>query len=415
MGLLDPLLRKVLHIAGVALPERGKWDIVSGATAVDNPTTKTTEITIASGGTEAEVDWTPPTATADESAISVNKYVTATNATPFAAHTFTHADETFASYTATVVARSDDGLHGEWDLRASYESTGGTFSVVRTPTSTDETDAGPPGGWAAVFDRSGSSVRVWLTLDTGVRANVITDAQIVSLVSTPAVFDISTLALSLWLEADFTASPWTSTASAGLSGARTATEATNPPAVGTLLGGKNAASFDGTNDVLTVNALIESDLFGVGGIGTVFGLIKVDNANLGAGSGSAYSDFVLLAGQGGYVAVACYTSAMSFLVYDSAARKVNVACTHNGTTWLPFAMRFDGTDMQVRVGSTGVFADNTIACTGMGDMTSAVKIGYSPSGSPFPGEIRELGTSKLAWSDADFDNVLSRWTSDYSL
>jgi hypothetical protein len=53
MGLLDPLLRKVLHIAGVALPERGKWDIVSGATAVDNPITKVTEITIAGGGATA--------------------------------------------------------------------------------------------------------------------------------------------------------------------------------------------------------------------------------------------------------------------------------------------------------------------------------------------------------------------------
>lgn len=50
MGLLDPLLRKVLHIAGVALPERGKWDIVSGATGVDNPITKTTEITITASG-----------------------------------------------------------------------------------------------------------------------------------------------------------------------------------------------------------------------------------------------------------------------------------------------------------------------------------------------------------------------------
>ena len=27
MGLLDPLLRKVLHIAGVALPQRGKWAV----------------------------------------------------------------------------------------------------------------------------------------------------------------------------------------------------------------------------------------------------------------------------------------------------------------------------------------------------------------------------------------------------
>ncbi len=49
MGLLDPLLRKVLQIAGVSLPERMRWNIVSGATAVDNESTKTTDITITGG------------------------------------------------------------------------------------------------------------------------------------------------------------------------------------------------------------------------------------------------------------------------------------------------------------------------------------------------------------------------------
>lgn len=50
MSLLDVLLRKVLQIGGTPLVERANWNIVSGATAVDNPVTKATDITITGGG-----------------------------------------------------------------------------------------------------------------------------------------------------------------------------------------------------------------------------------------------------------------------------------------------------------------------------------------------------------------------------
>lgn len=50
MSLLDVLLRKVLQVAGVPLVERASWNIVSGATAVDNPVTKATDITITGSG-----------------------------------------------------------------------------------------------------------------------------------------------------------------------------------------------------------------------------------------------------------------------------------------------------------------------------------------------------------------------------
>ncbi len=49
MGLLDVLLRKVIRIAGTEMPERKYWNFVSGATAVDNPATGATDITIAGG------------------------------------------------------------------------------------------------------------------------------------------------------------------------------------------------------------------------------------------------------------------------------------------------------------------------------------------------------------------------------
>lgn len=50
MGFLDPLLRKIIQIAGVSLTERAKLNFVSGATAVDNPATGATDVTIVGGG-----------------------------------------------------------------------------------------------------------------------------------------------------------------------------------------------------------------------------------------------------------------------------------------------------------------------------------------------------------------------------
>ncbi len=53
MSYLDALLRKTLQIAGVSLTERRYWNIVSGATAVDNPITKALDITIEGSGGES--------------------------------------------------------------------------------------------------------------------------------------------------------------------------------------------------------------------------------------------------------------------------------------------------------------------------------------------------------------------------
>ncbi len=46
MSYLDVLLRKVIQIGGVSLTERRLWNFVSGATAVDNPSTGATDITV---------------------------------------------------------------------------------------------------------------------------------------------------------------------------------------------------------------------------------------------------------------------------------------------------------------------------------------------------------------------------------
>jgi len=77
-----------------------------------------------------------------------------------------------------------------------------------------------------------------------------------------AVFDPATLNLSLWERGSFSASPWTSIASAGASNGRTMSEGTNPPSVGTTLNGYAPADFDGTNDKLTLNTIFLDSILG---------------------------------------------------------------------------------------------------------------------------------------------------------
>ncbi len=60
--MLDTLLRKVLQIAGVPLTERSNWNIVRGASAIDNTITKATDITIDGESTSVavtayDIDW----------------------------------------------------------------------------------------------------------------------------------------------------------------------------------------------------------------------------------------------------------------------------------------------------------------------------------------------------------------------
>jgi hypothetical protein len=94
--------------------------------------------------------------------------------------------------------------------------------------------------------------------------------------------------LGLWVRGSYTASPWTGVASAGTSSTNNLSEATNPPTVGESAQ-YSAALFDGTNDLLTGDAL--SDFFTTANlsIGLMFKVAAVaaDNA---LNSGELVSD-----------------------------------------------------------------------------------------------------------------------------
>lgn len=124
------------------------------------------------------------------------------------------------------------------------------------------------------------------------------------------------LSLSRWLRAQYTASPWVDRASAGTSGGRSISEATNPPAQGTaLVGVLTPASFDGTNDKflddqLFLDGYITASQWWVGL------LVKVDTAAPPAVA--AYDDEAIISDNNGGWLVAITTLGVRAVNYDGA-------------------------------------------------------------------------------------------------
>jgi hypothetical protein len=361
--------------------------------------------------TISPLDWAPSTG-ADTHAPSQLTETTTTDATVTTAASFTQAAETAADYSATVIGRSTAGDHFRLDLRAAYSNTAGTFTTLDTPSTTAALSTTNPSGWAAVFDQSGTAVRVRVTGAAGktVRWSVLANAQVIANTVTVTVFDPATLNASLWLKPTYTASPWTSTASAGASGGRSASEATNPPTTATALNGKVGALFNGTNQLLTAS-IIESSAF-TASAGSVSILYKA-NSGLSAAGSNALNDAGLLQGTGGYFGIGVNSTGVSVRLDDGASgRNLAAAATHNGSTWNLAQVKWDGTNLKVRVNS-GSWVTGT--CGAMGNLTSALKIGVTGAVYYFPGVIEEVFTSPTTLSDANFDNIKSYVNSTYSL
>lgn len=183
----DYFLAVIVGPDDVELPTRGKLRLRGSVSAEDNEAEDATDLTFGEGSTlrHDEIDWAP-TGSPDGRTKSIQKTFDTTDATESTAATFTLADETAADYTATVLSRAADGQHFAADLRCAYESTDGTVTELRAPSSANELD-GNPAGWSAAFDRSGTSVRVRVKGEAAldVRWSIVANAQIVTREATP--------------------------------------------------------------------------------------------------------------------------------------------------------------------------------------------------------------------------------------
>jgi hypothetical protein len=223
---------------------------------------------------------------------------------------------------------------------------------------------------------------------------------------TAPTFDPATLSLTGWWRASFSASPWTGTASAGASGSRDLTEATNPPSTTTAVNGFVPALFDGVNDRL-VGA--NNSNFVATNAGTFFGLIKpitsaADNATVYLNKPIFVDTTQALMGAG--------FSNNGFRPYLVSGTYKSLSIAMSIGSWHFVAMTWDGSALFGRV--DGV--TDTIACGSVTIGNTPIHFGTTYDGSIFANmQALELGFATTALTDANLLSIKSYMSSRYGL
>ena len=245
----------------------------------------------------------------------------------------------------------------------------------------------------------------------------------------PFDFDPTTLSLSLFCRAgDYAVGTWTGTASAGSSGGRNLTEATNPPTVASneitcrvpaLSAGATMAGvprFDGTNDSLggpgEVAPTIE-DVFGISGGASAAGsytiLFRADSAQ--SANAQVYSNPGLLSQVGGNSAgngCSFSSAGVKFGHYDGTWDQITIAADVG--EWHVAQAKWNGTTLYARVlthgqppGAWQSLARGTWQTTAGGYLDLG---GQYDSLRWFHGVIAEVMTAASVLSDAEMDNIV---------
>lgn len=220
-------------------------------------------------------------------------------------------------------------------------------------------------------------------------------------------FDPATLSLTGWWRPNYGGSPWVGSTSAGASGGRTLTEATNAPSIGTAVNGHIPADFDGTNDILNGIALSN---YITTGAGTVIVLAFIDSVV--ASTGLARSDEGVV-GQAGvnFIAMGVSSSGLRTSAFDSAHRECGPTACSTGA-WHMLMMRWNGSVLEQSV-DLGTVA--SVACTGPSTITANLKIGANASTAFFDGKVLEVITASSYLSDATLANIKSYFNTRYAL
>lgn len=236
-----------------------------------------------------------------------------------------------------------------------------------------------------------------------------------------AVFDPSTLNLTTWLRASYSASPWAGVASAGVSGSHSYSEATNPPATGAALNSLTPADFDGSNDRLARSGVTQDTFVSTTAYSLVI-LYNADAAATDAGTSNQYDNPALVTGFsggaiGGSFMVAYSSAGLGAAHYDGSSwLGITSGSAHNGA-WTCGQVKFDGAFLGARLNG-GSWVDNPKgSVSGLSEATSpGVRIGANYNLSQFfDGRIAEVMIAQTAFSDATFNNIRSYFNTRYAL
>lgn len=229
-----------------------------------------------------------------------------------------------------------------------------------------------------------------------------------------AGFDPATLSLTGWWRGSYTGSPWVGTASAGSSGSRDVSEATNPPSVGSAQNGFTPADFDGTNDQLV--AALGCNSFFTDSAGGGWILAKANSAAADPGAGSRYDAPGLLveSGAGTTFGVNYSTAGVSIDAYDGASWVERAVAMSTGAYHLIF-FRWNTSVLELGVDSGAM---SSTAFTGIDTLAggNALVLGRNyNSVAVFDGDILDAGTFNTFPSDTDRANVRTYVNARYAL
>ncbi len=213
-------------------------------------------------------------------------------------------------------------------------------------------------------------------------------------------FDPATLPLTGWWRGSYGGSPWGGTASAGVSGSNSLTEATNPPATGTAQNGLVPADFDGANDVLEAAGTL--DTYANGSAFSFWVLMLPDDITTGVILQNVGTGFQL------------YLQSNLVKFYHAAAVLEASRAIASGSYTL-ITGRFNGSNLTVGVneapGSAGGNSTKSTS-TAISPLTGAMRLGYSGF---LNGRVLDVGLSDTAFSDADFVSIKSYVNNRYAL
>lgn len=222
-----------------------------------------------------------------------------------------------------------------------------------------------------------------------------------------APFDIASLSWSGLWTAPFGASPWEGTASAGASGGRDLTEATNPPSVGALQNGLAPAEFDGSNDRL-MTGLAWSSLIAA----SSFFFDVVARPITTAPATSYDADPCIIGDTDGYCGVALTDEGFSVFVTDGGPLKRRTIAFTPGA-YNRFQAKLDGGVLAARIDGG---AWSTLACGNVSVLTSLVHSGRNYNATTFVNaRLLQLGVSSTAFSDAVADQIDAYNTTRFGL
>jgi hypothetical protein len=218
----------------------------------------------------------------------------------------------------------------------------------------------------------------------------------------------SLLSPTVWLRADYAASPWADESGNG----RDATEATNPPAVGTALNGWDPADFDGAADQMTLPGTLDTYI-NAAAWSFVF-LYYADTVPADPGAGSRFLTENLASCAGSYFVIAMTDSGVSIEAADgvSAGSYVTQACS-TGAYHAIFC-KYDGTTLYVGIDQVA-YSIETYA--NIADLSYTLRIGteYTGAAAFIDGRMAEVIAMDTEISDAARTKVLAYINTRYGL